>query len=197
MKRIRTDTRPPELSNHYKLWCNWRCTGFPWRDFLHITKHISSTKHNPSETKTFVCRPNLVPKIPIYGSCLLLAIEIHICYFTKTQPWTCSSLHDKLGLNRPRTGEDIFFLQVIKYIWSTVSWVSATWIISKILRTWFPYQIRWQVIKYIWSKVYTTPARMRWGNNCNTQHSFYFPLHYHLQVEANSKKIVQKNRCYF
>ena len=38
----------------------------------------------------------------------MLAIEIRVFYFTKTQPWTCSSLHDKLGLNRPRTGEDMF-----------------------------------------------------------------------------------------
>ena len=109
MKRIRTDTRPPELSDLFTTssGATGDTRGFPEEISYKSQSTSRRRKHNPNETKTFVCRPNLVPKIPIYGSCLLLAIEIHICYFTKTQPWTCSSLYDKLGLNRPRTGEDV------------------------------------------------------------------------------------------
>ena len=99
-------------------------------------------------------------RIPVYRSCLLLAIKIHIVFHQKTQPWTCSSIHDKLRLNRPRTGEDmfppppLFFLQVIKYTWSTVSWAPAIWTIPRILSNWFPcHHIFLQVIKYIWSTV--------------------------------------------
>ena len=81
-------------------------------------------------------------RIPVYRSCLLLAIEIHTTFHQKTQPWTCSSIHDKLRPNRPCTGEDIspppFFFLFIKYTWSTVSWAPAVWTIPRILSNWFP-----------------------------------------------------------